>query len=81
MESVRRIDLRDTKDMECSKSKLETFLIHIIANADMGEEIEVVVGKEENFKLLKEMGEDYGYEVLKGWKEGEKEYILRIRII
>ncbi len=78
---MRRIDLRNIKDMECSKSKLETFQIHIIANADIGEELEVVVGKEDVWKALMDMGEDYGYEVVDSWKAGDGEYVVRIRII
>lgn len=78
---MRRIDLRNIKDMECSKTKLETFQIHIIANADIGEELEVVVGKEDVWEALKDMGEDYGYEVIESRKVSDDEYIVRIRII
>lgn len=77
---VRKIDLRNNKDLECGKSKLETLNTVILNYTEPGEVVELIVGSADTWYALKKLGEDLGYEVISEDKLDEKTYTITIRI-
>lgn len=78
---IKRIDLRDLKDLNCSASKMETFQYFLMEVMEPGEEAELIVGDADSWYALRSLGKDLGYEVISTYKVGDNEYIVHIKVL
>jgi hypothetical protein len=83
-EDIKRIDLRSKPESPCSlcdDRDIETFFMHIYANSDPGDRIELILDDKDVWDKMAVLGDDYGYIVLSKEALSEEEYKLVIEII